>query len=93
MCDKINSIKIMSDKLRVMKYNEPIANKGDINNLIETIQADCLLVAMDKGEYWKSTKESLTDLSVMSPEEEKEWKIREQQQDRRHNQTAFKGKI
>ena len=48
---------------------------------------------MDKGEYWKPTKESLTDLSVMSPEEEKEWKILEQQQDRRHNQTAFKGKI
>ena len=54
-CDKIDSLKKMSDDLRVLKYNTPKSNERDfkINNLIESIQADCLLVANDKGTYEK----------------------------------------
>ena len=54
-CDKIDSIKKMSDDLRVLKYNTPKSNERDfkINNLIESIQADCLLVGNDKGTYEK----------------------------------------
>ena len=52
-CDKIDSIKKMSDRLRVMKYGPVKADKSTIQNLIETIQADCLLVAKDKGDYEK----------------------------------------
>lgn len=85
LCDKIDSIKMMSDKLRVMKYNEPKAQKHELNALIETIQADCLLVAMDKGEYWKPNNEEKVGNSIiggtMSPEEEREWIRMEQQQD------------
>ena len=46
-CDKIDSIKKMSDDLRVLKYGTPKSNERDlrIQNLIETIQADCLLVS------------------------------------------------
>ena len=77
----------MSDKLRVMKYNEPKARKHELNALIETIQADCLLVAMDKGEYWKPNNEERVAQSIiggtMSPEEEREWNRLEQQQDRK----------
>jgi len=54
-CDKIDSIKTMSDKLRRMKYNTPKSDNPSINNMIETIQADCLLVAKDKGNYEKIT--------------------------------------
>ena len=54
-CDKIDSIKKMSDDLRVLKYDTPKSQERDfkINNLIESIQADCLLVANDKGDYEK----------------------------------------
>ena len=54
-CDKIDSIKSMSDELRVTKYGYPKSKERDfkIQNLIETIQADCLLVANDKGDYAK----------------------------------------
>lgn len=77
----------MSDKLRIMKYNEPKARSFELNALIETIQADCLLVAMDKGEYWKPENEERVGQSIiggtMSPEEEREWNRLEQQQDRK----------
>jgi len=55
-CDKIDSIKKMSDDLRVLKYDTPKSQERDfkINNLIESIQADCLLVANDKGNYEKN---------------------------------------
>ena len=43
----------MSDKLRVMKYENPKASDADINELIATIQLDCHLVANDKSEYNK----------------------------------------
>jgi hypothetical protein len=45
----------MSDKLRRMKYDTPKSDNPSIKNMIETIQADCLLVAKDKGNYEKIT--------------------------------------
>ena len=54
-CDKIDSIKTMSDKLRRMKYDTPKSDNPSIKNMIETIQADCLLVAKDKRNYEKIT--------------------------------------
>ena len=47
-CDKIDSIKKMSDRLREMKYGPVKAEKIMIDNMIQTIQADCLLVAKGK---------------------------------------------
>ena len=54
-CDKIDTIKNMSDELRVTKYGYSKSPERDmkIQNLIETIQSDCLLVANDKGDYEK----------------------------------------
>ena len=52
-CDKIDSIKKMADRLRDMKYGPVKAPTQEIDNFIQTIQADCLLVAKDKGEYEK----------------------------------------
>ena len=52
-CDKIDSIKLMADRLRDMKYGAIKSPRGEIDNMIQTIQADCLLVANDKGEYEK----------------------------------------
>tara|TARA_Y100000004_G_scaffold59250_1_gene65912 strand:- start:206 stop:406 length:201 start_codon:yes stop_codon:yes gene_type:complete len=45
----------MADDLRVLKYQTPKSQERDfkIQNLIETIQADCLLLANDKGDYAK----------------------------------------
>ena len=55
-CDKIDSIKRISDDLRVLKYKTPKSNERDlrIQNLIDTIQADCLLLTNDKGTYEKN---------------------------------------
>ena len=55
-CDKINTINKMAEDLRVLKYQTPKSKERDlkIQNLIETIQADCLLVANDKGSYEKN---------------------------------------
>ena len=52
-CDKINSINKMAEDLRVLKYQTPKSKERDfkIQNLIETIQADCLLLANDKSDY------------------------------------------
>ena len=54
-CDKINSINKMAEDLRVLKYQTPKSQERDfkIQNLIDTIQADCLIVANDKGDYAK----------------------------------------
>tara|TARA_B100000900_G_scaffold164155_1_gene139406 strand:- start:10216 stop:10419 length:204 start_codon:yes stop_codon:yes gene_type:complete len=57
-CDKIDSIKMMADKLREMKYGSIKAPDFEINNLIETIQADCFVVSRDKGDYGKNTKKT-----------------------------------
>ena len=54
-CDKIDSIKLMSDRLRDMKYGNVKANDSEIDNMIQTIQADCLLVANDKQKYPKKS--------------------------------------
>ena len=53
-CDKIDSIKKMSDRLRDMKYGPVKSSKSESDNMIQTIQADCLLMANDKGTYEKS---------------------------------------
>ena len=54
-CDKVDTVKKMADDLRVLKYKTPKSQERDfrIQNLIETIQADCLLLANDKGNYAK----------------------------------------
>jgi len=54
-CNKIDTIKKCSDDLRVLKYQTPKSSDRDlqIQNLIDTIQADCLLVASDKSDYGK----------------------------------------
>ena len=54
-CDKINTINKMAEDLRVLKYQTPKSNERDlkIQHLIDTIQADCLIVANDKGDYDK----------------------------------------
>jgi hypothetical protein len=52
-CDKIDTIKAQSDKLREMKYATPKASRESIDMVIQTIQADCLLLAKDTGEYPK----------------------------------------
>tara|TARA_B100000927_G_scaffold23628_1_gene17824 strand:+ start:82 stop:327 length:246 start_codon:yes stop_codon:yes gene_type:complete len=64
-CDKIDSIKKMADRLRVMKYGPVKADKSTIDNFIQTIQADCLLVANDKGEYVK--EDDIGDFGVDHP--------------------------
>ena len=52
-CDKIDQIKIKSDRLRVMKYGNPKAADEEIDNLIVDIQSECLLLAKDKSKYEK----------------------------------------
>jgi hypothetical protein len=54
-CNKIDSIKKISDELRTLKYNVPKSESRDIriDNLIETVQADCLVVSQDKSDYGK----------------------------------------
>ena len=49
-CDKINSINKMAEDLRVLKYQtlNQMNEIFKIQNLIETIQADCLLLPMIK---------------------------------------------
>jgi len=55
-CDKIDSIKYMSDQLREMKYGNKPARKDDIDNMIAQIQSDCFVVSQDKSDYAKNTK-------------------------------------
>ena len=54
-CDKIDSITLMADRLRDMKYGNVKFADGEIDNMIQTIQADCLLVANDKQKYEKKS--------------------------------------
>ena len=51
LCDKIDSIKAMSDRLRESKYGTVQAPTEIINESIESIQAECLLIANDKSKY------------------------------------------
>ena len=50
-CDKIDSVKKKSDKLRDMKYGNLKSSDEEIKNMIEDIQSECLLLAKDKGDY------------------------------------------
>ena len=54
-CNKIDSIKKMSDDLRRMKYDLPKSKERDfkVQHIIDTIQADCHLVSQDKSDYGK----------------------------------------
>ena len=54
-CDKVDSLKKMADDLRVLKYGTPKSKERDlkVQNLIDTIQADCHLVSQDKSDYGK----------------------------------------
>jgi len=62
-CDKIDSVKKMSDVLRKMKYGEEKATTDEIDQMIQTIQADCLLLANDKGTYAKNNEGEYGDYS------------------------------
>lgn len=53
LCDKIDSIKQMSDMLRKMKYEQPKATNAEIDNMIAQIQSDCYMVSQDKSDYNK----------------------------------------
>ena len=51
-CDKIDSIKQMSDVLRHMKYNPSVkSSRNEIDQMIASIQSDCYIVSQDKSEY------------------------------------------
>ena len=54
-CDKIDSIKLTADRLRHKKYGKVKFSEAEIDNMIQTIQADCLLVANDKQKYEKKS--------------------------------------
>ena len=51
LCDKIDSVKAMSDRLRESKYGTIKAPTEVIDEGIASIQAECLLVANDKSNY------------------------------------------
>jgi hypothetical protein len=51
LCDKIDSIKAMSDRLRESKYGLVKAPREIIDESIQSIQAECLLIANDKSKY------------------------------------------
>ena len=51
LCDKIDSIKAMSDRLRESKYGTVKAPREVIDESIESIQAEWLLIANDKSDY------------------------------------------
>ena len=51
LCDKIDSIKAMSDRLRESKYGSVKAPREVIDESIASIQSECLLVANDKSDY------------------------------------------
>ena len=52
-CDKIDSIQKQSDRLRQAKYGPRRLPTEEIDEMIETIQYDCQLVANDKSKYNK----------------------------------------
>ena len=51
LCDKIDSLKKMSESLRELKYGENKAPRQVIDESIASIQSECLLVANDKSDY------------------------------------------
>ena len=51
LCNKIDSVKAMSDRLRESKYGLVKAPREIIDESIQSIQAECLLIANDKSKY------------------------------------------
>ena len=51
LCDKIDSIQSMANRLRELKYGENKAPTEVIDESIASIQAECLLVANDRSDY------------------------------------------
>ena len=53
LCQKIDGIKKVSDRLHKLKYDNPKTPERDaeVNDLIADIQMQCRLIANDKGEY------------------------------------------
>jgi len=64
-CKKIDTIKEMSDKLRVMKYSQPKASDIEIDNLIVDIQHQMYILSQDKQDYAKK-KSKNTDTNKLS---------------------------
>jgi len=64
-CNKIDTIKEMSDKLRVMKYSQPKASDTEIDNLILDIQSQMYILSNDKQDYAKK-KSKNTDTTKLS---------------------------
>lgn len=55
LCQKIDGIKKVSDRLQKLKYDNPKTPERDaeVDNLIADIQMQCKLIANDKGNYDK----------------------------------------
>jgi len=53
LCKKIDGLKIQSDRLYNLKYNNPKTKERDleVDYLISDIQMICNLIANDKGKY------------------------------------------
>ena len=53
LCKKIDGLKIQSDRLYNLKYNNPKTKERDleVDYLISDIQMQCRLIANDKGKY------------------------------------------
>ena len=51
LCDKIDSIQSMANRLRELKYGPNKAPRVVIDDKIASIQAECLLIANDKSDY------------------------------------------
>ena len=49
--NKIRVIQNKAEKLYEMKYGNPKATQGNIDNMIQDIQAMCYMVSQDKNEY------------------------------------------
>ena len=60
-CNKIDKIKELSDKLRVMKYSHPKATDREIDDLIEQIQSDLYILSQDKQKYEKNNNTNVAD--------------------------------
>ena len=60
-CNKIDKIKELSDKLRVMKYSHPKATDREIDDLIEQIQSDLYILSQDKQKYEKNINTNVAD--------------------------------
>jgi hypothetical protein len=60
-CNKIDKIKELSDKLRVMKYSHPKANDTEIDDLIQQIQFDMYILSQDKQRYEKNNNTDVAD--------------------------------